>query len=301
MSRKNKRDAVFSNASMFIGNAVENGGAFTNSTKVDRQHIIEQSYLESLAEWSVTRFKWIGLPDTIDHRFLELTLFQQGMVLFYYDERFARFMAVKGMGVGPVNVYGNPTQFQTVSMPGYQGVALSPKECVPIWANYARTSETAKVYTYASKLAEIDISLRTVQRSMRVNTIVGAKRSQQLSWQNIMQQAERGIDVIYADESLQLDSLQSINLGVDPRILVTLRDEKNQIWNEAMTMLGIDNANSDKKERLITDEVNANNGQVMVARNAAMKARREAAEQINSIWKLSVSVEWDASGESEMF
>ena len=293
MSRKNRRNASFNNASEFINEQSAMYSRFTNNTKVDKYRIMEQSYLASLAEWSVTRFQWIGLPDTIDHRFLELELFYQGFVVFYYDGRFGRFLAVRATATGAPNVYGNPTGFTTVAMPGYSSVYLTPKECVPVWASYTRGTEQAKVFLYASRLAEIDVSLQTVQRSMRVNTVVAAKRSQQLTWQNVMRQVDEGIPVIYMDESFTGDELQQLNLGVEPRVLVALRDEKNQIWNEAMTMLGIDNANSDKKERLITDEVNANNGQVMVARNAAMKARREACEQINRMFKLSVSIEWD--------
>ena len=108
-----------------------------------------------------------------------------------------------------------------------------------------------------------------------------------------MRQREEGVDVIYSDETLALESVQALDLSVNPQTLAGLRDERNQLWNEAMTVLGIGNANQDKKERLVASEVGANNDQVLISRNAALKARRDAADQINRMFELDISVEWD--------
>ena len=44
-------------------------------------------YLDQILEIAVSRYKWNGLPDTIDERFLELTLCgKNGTSLFFYDE-----------------------------------------------------------------------------------------------------------------------------------------------------------------------------------------------------------------------
>ena len=137
------------------------------------------------------------------------------------------------------------------------------------------------------------MSLNLVSKAMRVNTVVSATRSQQLSLQNLMRQREEGVDVIYSDETLALDTVQALDLSVNPQTLAGLRDERNQLWNEAMTVLGIGNANQDKKERLVASEVGANNDQVLISRNAALKARRDAADQINRMFELDISVEWD--------
>lgn len=268
--------------------------AFTESTQTDRVRIMEQAYTKSLTEWSTTRFKWIGLPDTVDERFLETELFFRGFVLFYMDSDYDRYLAVRATRIGAPNVYENPTHFRTTDMPGYKGKELLGKDCVPVWSSYSRMTERDVVLQYAARLAEMDVSLQTVSRAMRVNTVISAPRSQKLTMMNVMKQTEEGADVVYTDETFNMESIQALNLGVNPAILSSLRDEKNQLWNEAMTMLGIDNANQDKKERLVVDEVSANNGQIMVARNAAMKARKEAAEQINRMYGLSVQVVWNA-------
>ena len=63
--------------------------------------------------------------------------------------------------------------------------------------------------------------------------------------------------------------------------------------NEFMGFMGINNANQDKRERLVSDEVAANNSQVGIFRADAMNAREYACELINRRYNLNVSVEWN--------
>jgi len=57
--------------------------------------------------------------------------------------------------------------------------------------------------------------------------------------------------------------------------------------------LGLNNANQDKKERLVTDEVSANDEQVMASRNIHLKARKTAADKINKMFGLNINVKFD--------
>ena len=63
---------------------------------------------------------------------------------------------------------------------------------------------------------------------------------------------------------------------------------KTQIWNEALTYLGISNINVQKKERLITDEVTRNQGGTIASRYSRLNARRDACKQINDMFGLDV-------------
>ena len=59
-----------------------------------------------------------------------------------------------------------------------------------------------------------------------------------------------------------------------------------------MTLLGIESANQDKKERLVSSEVDANDDQTSMMRYVNLNERREAVKKINKHYKLNIEVEY---------
>ena len=73
-----------------------------------------------------------------------------------------------------------------------------------------------------------------------------------------------------------------------PYVADKLYQLKTQIWNEALTYLGISNINTQKKERLITDEVSRNQGGVVASRYSRLESRRQACKKINEMFGLNI-------------
>lgn len=71
-----------------------------------------QRLIEMLA---ISRFKWINLPKGIDERFIEMTLFERGLVIFFPDKKKHRWMATQATYNGKINNYYNPTKFRPVA------------------------------------------------------------------------------------------------------------------------------------------------------------------------------------------
>ena len=61
--------------------------------------VAEQYYLSRLSELAMSMFKWKNLPETVDSRFLEYTLFYEGAVVFFQDESLKKSQLDK-QGVG---------------------------------------------------------------------------------------------------------------------------------------------------------------------------------------------------------
>ena len=78
-----------------------------------------------------------------------------------------------------------------------------------------------------------------------------------------------------------------------PYVADKLYTLKTQIWNEALTYLGISNINITKKERLITDEVQRNQGGTLASRLSRLNARKRACEEINEMFGLNISVDYN--------
>ena len=292
MSKKRK-DVVRSDFIQPFMNTGQKG--FANSPTNNMQATTERMYVRVLTEMCTNRFNWVGLPDSIDTRFLELELFRSSLVVFYFDREYERYLALRATGAGRTNMYDNPTSF-TVSGGAMLNKTLGPKQCVPIWGNYLRMPDLDIVLIYARKLASLDRTIEINSLNMRQQKIILADEHERLSMINILKQLDDGDPAILGTKALDLSMVQVLDLNVHPDTLPKLLVAKSKLWNECMTMLGINNANQDKAERLVADEVSANDQQVKIARAIAMNARTSSAQQINERYKLSVSVHFNLDG-----
>ena len=286
---------------------------FANSQITNRTALHQRMYMRNLTELACNRFKWENLPEGIDPRFLELTLFYRALSVFFKDPVNGGFFALKGTPHGQWDIADNPTKFQVVGNQyagrildanrtytqngeGLEATSKDP-ECVPIWANYLRVPDLDIVMIYAYKFAELDVTIEINSRNARRNKIVAVDENQKLSATNINRQIDAGDNFI----PLTPNGLQALpvalDLGINPDSIEKLHILKVRLWNECMGLLGINGANQDKKERLVSDEVSANDEQVGANRAIALNAREQSVEQINALWNLGVKVQFRSDSE----
>lgn len=262
----------------------------------DRQTMLEHMYIRVLSEMCIARFKWEGLPTSVDTLFLEKTLYYSGLSVFYKDRRYDRFLAPRASMAGPVNFYDNPTRFR-VEGRGFIGGTITIDKCVPIWGTLTRAVDVDIVMLYAHKLASIDRTIEINSRNARRTKIVAASPDDRLTMANIDRAIERGDPAIFVNRKETglnvVESLDSVDLGIETKDITELHILKVRLWNELMGLLGIDGANQDKKERLVSNEVEANAEQINLSKSRALRTRRMAAEQINDMFSLNVTVDYD--------
>ena len=246
-------------------------------------------YLERLTELSVSMFEWKNLPDSIDPRFLEITLFTDGQAVFFKDEVMG-FLCLQVIINGRLNVYRVPIDRRAFAVNGYQK-PLTIDDSVIIYNNYLRSNSVGMCKLYARRLYDLDRSIDVNARAQKTPIIVQATEQQRLTLLNLYKEVDGNSPVIFGDKNLDLNALKSINTEA-PYVADKLYTLKTQIWNEALTYLGIANINSVKKERMITDEVTRNMGGVIASRYSRLQARKEACEKINKMFGLNISVEY---------
>lgn len=281
------------------------GTPFRSRPQADAQAMYERLALRTLIELSVNRFKWIGLPEEIDPRFLETTLFYNGFGAFFYDDRFARYMFTKAASDGRLDPYDNPTRLRTVAV-NYPGLTLSTRKktftsegrqvagvAVPVWSNYLRMPDMDIVMLYASRLAKADRTIDINLENARHNKFIAVNKRNKLSMENIDRQIQDGSNAIQVEGMMPGDVITSVDLGIDPEHIEKIHIIRTRLFNEACGLLGIDNSNQDKKERLVAAEVGANDDQTLMMRYVNLNARREAAEKINKEYGLNVWVEYN--------
>lgn len=254
-------------------------------------------YRRKLTELAINRFKWYGLPATVNPRFLEVTLFQNALSVFYFDRdpRVNQFMALAGGAVGRPNMQDDPTAFRVFRQP-LPSMTLTAAQCVPIWANTARVPDIDMVLYYAHRFADWDTTIEINGVNARQTKIVASDENSRLTMQNLQRQLVEGEPAIYtvqySDGSSLADRVSTLDLGIDLMGLEKLSIVRNRVWSECMQMLGINSATTEKKERVVADEVSQNDDMVMSNRAIALNERQAAAEKINKRYGLNVSVEY---------
>lgn len=266
---------------------------FRSNNNFTRLGILREFYTSQINEWAMTRFKWSGIPFEIDVRFVEKELHYNDIVLFYLDPRYDKFIVTRAASRGMNNIYDNPTSWRTIDYGYYRGIELNSTNAVPIFGTYSRLPQVKLANIFGARLADTETSLSVNTKNMRFNKIAVADESARLTVTNALRQIENGEPTIFIKPNFNLEeAIKTLDISTEPKILEILRIEKNQIFNECATALGITNANQDKKERLVAAEAKGSDGLVLAARNNVMKPRLEACERINRMFGLNIKVEW---------
>lgn len=186
----------------YVQNAIYS--KFLNNNTQQEKSLEEYMYRRLLTELAVNRFKWTGMPEYIDCRFLELTLFYQALSLFYFEERFGKYMAVRGGGIGAINALDQPTEYLAIlnGTDGAPNRQLKKDECVPIWANYLRTPDWDVVSIYSKRLSDFDVTVDTNVIGLRHPTVFAVEESERQSFVNIFRTIQRGEPAIYGYKNL---------------------------------------------------------------------------------------------------
>jgi hypothetical protein len=246
------------------------------------QQIRVQKYMKLIEMLCISRFTWRNLPQGIDMRYLEMTLLENGVALFFPDKQWHRFVVTSG-NYGNTNNYNNPTTFYPIAT-GYHYKQLGSKECVPIWDNPLRCTLLDVMGDYAMRLAIADRALDVNLDNISIPLIIACNETQKLTVENIMKARENGAPYVYTYDSADINSMFQTFPNATPFIADKVLNVKTQVWNELVNFLGIQNSTTEKKERLITDEVAAGNEKTNVFRASFLQCRQQACDTINDLW-----------------
>lgn len=240
-------------------------------------------YFNRIMLLAKSRFKWNNLPNGIDEKWIEKFLFSFGYCMFYKDKNNGLMVArctAKGM-----NYYDEPTELTPYGkglehvpyQNGTEAILIrNNDECIP-------TSDTVQLFAY--RLADVTRTIDVNISNMKMPYFVRCSNKTKLSLKQVINARNDNEPVIYGDKNFDTESMEVLKTEA-PIVFPQLQTYKMSIWNECMTYLGINNANTDKRERLVDDEVNANNSQISLSADVALKSRQLACEQINKLFNL---------------
>lgn len=248
-----------------------------------------QHYYNRLTELAISMFEWKNLPDSIDQRFLELTLFGDGVAVFFKDEVMG-YLALQSMIGGKLDVYRIPNDRTAYAVNGYNR-KLDATNSVLIFNNMLHTNTISGIEYYARLLYELDRTMYVNIKAQKTPIMILCDETQRLVMKNLYQQYDGNEPFIFGSKNLDMKSIQALNTGA-PFLADRIIQIKSQIWSEALTYLGISNINNVKKERLISDEVTRNMGATVSSRYTRLDMRKQACKQINDMFGLNIEVDY---------
>lgn len=235
-------------------------------------------------------YEWKNLPNGMNEKWIEDYLFSEGRCVFFKDET-KGYMVTALKQEGNLNFYNEEVYLRpyAVHYDDNGRVLENNVDCVIIKNNDESLPTSPTLQIYAHKLTTIDRTIDVNILAQKTPIIISCSEKERLSLLQFIDKRNDNEPVIFVTDKMNTSGIKVDDLRTPP-VFKDLELQKHMIWNEIMTYLGINNANMDKKERLVDDEVQANNEQVDACLNAGLKARQYAAKKINEIFGTNIEV-----------
>lgn len=256
--------------------------AINNQTYID--------YLDRLKLLATSLFSWEGLDEiagTGASRFLELSLYEYGRACFIKDENLG-YMALRVNPSDTFNVYMLPTKVTAWSI-GYNK-EYDFDDVVYIMNNDLQVPTSRTINQFAYRLYETERTIDVNLIAQKTPVLIEGDTKTILTLKNVYMQYSGNTPFIFGNKQFDISNKLNVLNTNAPYLIDKLELHKHEIWDECLTYLGIDNANTDKKERLITDEVESNNEVINYYLNCFYKTRKSACDEINKKFGLNIEL-----------
>ena len=250
---------------------------------------IENDVFTCLSELYLSTFKWEGLPDSVNKKYLERKLFEDGKVGFFKDSELG-YLTLSANDGGDFNEYGEPTTITLTGSNGFSDTRKNNKDVVVIYDRKNKVSMNSRIRYFAKRIANVEKTMDLNVYGQRFPVLLKCNKKQELSIKTLMRKYDRHEKMVFVDESLDLEKVTVINLN-SPFIADKLEETRRKLWNEALSLIGIENNYSEKNERLTVGEVLISNGLAIANRNSRLNERKEAVDKINKMFELEINVD----------
>lgn len=253
-------------------------------------------YLERFKRVALSMFEWVNLPKSMNARWLERCLFYKGQAALLKHKDYG-FINTNCASAGKINIYGLPTYLNCYSFEFQENrklyTGLNPlltdeereeqenEECVLVLNNWDGVPTISTMQLFALRLYEAERTCDVNIKAQKTPVLLVVDEKQRLFMENLYNQYDGNQPFIFGDNGqFNTDILKSIK--TDALFIANdVMKYKEQIWNEALTFLGINTLTTEKKERLITDEASANNELINLNLQSFLAPRLEACKQFN--------------------
>lgn len=270
--------------------------SFSPSTVHVKNTGLQRYFRKYLLQKAISVFKWT-LPDEWDPDYFKYTLYGLGYIAVLNTRSFG--VICQGGSLGGYNLYYRPSYIMITNPLLKETITADiGSDCalIKLQPDYSSIMDIVNYYADQMALASEAVGMNLV--NVKTGVVFGAKdKAQAESYKKMFDKLADGDPAVFIDKNMLDDQGKPNwmpfvqNLGqqyITDKLLSDIRKI------EAMydTEIGIPNANTDKAERLITDEVNANNTETATRCELWLESIRRGIDDANNMFGLSLSVDW---------
>ena len=191
------------------------------------------------------------------------------------------------------NIYNYPTRVTLVRLRGANFIPQTPqivgKDVVLCWAHTSHMPIRYLVDFYVDKIAEVEATISTNLFAHKLPRLIVVSPEDKERMTTIVSKIEKGESALFLDAE-DYNAIKNVLDAGGSYIIDKLYVYKQNLENELLTILGIDNKGSDKKERLIVDEVNANNDIINQGSDCFMVELDKFVKQVKDILGYTITI-----------
>lgn len=239
---------------------------------------------------ALNMFTWENLPQTMNSRYIENALYENGLCLVNNDTNMGLISVPCNYGAD-MNINGESTEVITS---GYNYIKtinyIKNKDCVLIRNNDLAKATREYIANYAERMLEVEMCIRANINQQKFPWFINATEKTKKALEIIFEKVENFEPFILANREIGLgDNALEVLTMPTPYVADKLNEYKYELEREILTFLSLNN-NFEKKERLLTDEINSNNDFISTNAMLMYKNRLQACEEINKKFGLNVKV-----------
>lgn len=257
-----------------------------------QNQILFEELFNRFANIAITRYEWEGLPKTVSERFLNTSLFCIGNSAFFNDRELG-FMTLPCVTNGKYNAYYEPLEVRAYSFNIEKRLTNTENkpEFVFMRNNPTCTPTAFTVYEYTRRMADVLRTIDVLGKKMKQPFIFTCEEKQRLTYVNAIKKVVDNETLILGtkDFGVAKDKLDLFDMRLSPDF-AALWDNYKNLESILYTALGINNVSTEKRERLITDEVNANNMVTNMSIEVNLKELQFACMEVNKRYGLEIWV-----------
>ena len=253
-------------------------------------------YRDQLMELGMTMIGWDFSKISkekrqfLNQRQIEYHEYFKGATIFFEDKELGAYLCLPVILGGKFDLDDIPKKRVAYAKNGYRK-ELDETNSVIIYNNYLRKPSCYTVNHYANRLADLENAIDVNCKAQKTPVAIICDENERLSMENLYEKYEGNYPFIFGERDLDLKGIRAIQTGA-PFVADKMYQIKMQIWNEALTHLGISNISYQKKERLVSDEVIRNMGGTIASRYSRLEVRRDAVDKIKDIFGIEIEVDF---------